>query len=147
LIELLGICFAAMPNKPTRQERGGKEKLEAASARRTKPRLVAAMIASGETRPEGLMGAAQTADEEGQIQQKPGPSGGCGGHKEVKIKAQKRATKDPTADHLLSDDQEIKDNSEVAGSHSLTVRPKKKGKFSQKSPVEKQVSGLSPPPV
>jgi hypothetical protein len=110
----------------------GKE-LEAASAKETTPRIVAAMIASGETRLEGSMGAAQTEDEKGQIQQEPGPSGGCGGHAEVKIEARKRATKDPTANHLLSDNRESEDNSEVAGSHGLTVRPKKKGKFSQKS--------------
>jgi hypothetical protein len=90
------------------------------------------MIASGETRPEGLMGAPQTADEGGQIQPELDPSGGCGGHAEVKIEAWKRATKDLTANHLLSDDRGSKDNSEVAESHDLIVRPKKKGKFSQK---------------
>jgi hypothetical protein len=79
------------------------------------------------------MGAAQTEDEEGRIQQEPGPSGGGGGHAEVKIKARDRATKDPTADHLLSDDRESEDISEVAGNHSSSVRPRKKGKFSQKS--------------
>jgi hypothetical protein len=47
LIEPLGIFFAAMPNKHSPQERVGKEKLEAASARTTTPKLVAAMIASG----------------------------------------------------------------------------------------------------
>jgi hypothetical protein len=41
--------------------------------------------------------------------------------------------KDPTADHLLSDDCESKDISEVAGSHSLILRPKKKGKFGPRS--------------
>jgi hypothetical protein len=133
LIEPLGIFFAAMPNKRTPQKRVGKDKLEAASARKTTPRLVAAMIASRETRPEGLMGAAQTEDEESLIQQEPGPSGGCGGQAEVKVEAWKRATKDPTANHLLSDDRESEDISEVAGSHSLAVRLKKKGEFSQKS--------------
>jgi hypothetical protein len=47
--------------------------LEAASARKTRPRLAVAMIASGETRPEGSMGADQIADEGGQIQPEPGP--------------------------------------------------------------------------
>jgi hypothetical protein len=56
------------------------EKSEDASAKKTTPGLVAAMIASGETRPEGPMGAAQTEDEEGQIQQELEPFGGCGGH-------------------------------------------------------------------
>jgi hypothetical protein len=55
LIEPLGTFFAAMPNKSTPWESVGKEKLEAASARKTTPGLVAAMIASGETRLEGLM--------------------------------------------------------------------------------------------
>jgi hypothetical protein len=122
-----------MPNKHTPRERVGKEKLEAASARKTTPGLVAAMIASGETRLKGSIGAAQTEHEEGRIQQEPVPSGGCGGHAEVKIEAWERATKDPTANHLLSDNRESEDISEIAGSHSLTVRPKKKGKFSQKS--------------
>jgi hypothetical protein len=67
LIEPLGICFAAMPNKRTPQERVGTEKLETASAKETTPRLF--------------------------------------------IEARKRATKDPTANHLLSDDRESKDNS------------------------------------
>jgi hypothetical protein len=133
LIERLGIFFEAMPNKRTPWEGVGKEKLGAASARKTAPGLVAARIASGETPLEGSMGAAQTDDEEGRIQQELGPSGGGGGHAEVKAEARERATKDPTDNHLLSDDRESEDISEIAGSHSSTVRPKKKGKFSQKS--------------
>jgi hypothetical protein len=49
-------------------------KSEDASAKKTTPGLVAAMIASGETRPEGPMGAAQTEDEEGRIRQELEPS-------------------------------------------------------------------------
>jgi hypothetical protein len=131
-----------MPNKLIPQDWVGKEKLGAASARKTTPGLVASMIALGETRPEGLIGAAQTDDEEGWIPQEPGPSGGGGGHAEVKVEARERATKDPTADHLLSDDRESEDISEGAGSHSSTERPNKKGKFRQKSTGGEQVSGM-----
>jgi hypothetical protein len=52
---------------------------------------------------------------------------------EVKIKARKKATKDPTTYCLLSDDQESKDKSGVAESHDLMTSPKQKGKFNQKS--------------
>jgi hypothetical protein len=127
-----GFFFAAMPNKRTPQKSASKKKLEAASARKTRAKLAAAMAASGEICPEGLIGAAQTAEEGSQIQPEPGPSGGCGGHAEVTIKARTRATKDPATDHLLSDDQGSEDNSGIAESHDLIMSPKKKGKFNQK---------------
>jgi hypothetical protein len=79
------------------------------------------------------MGAAQAEDKEGQIQQELEPSGGGEGHAGVKVEVRERRTKDLTAIHLLSDDQESKDISEVAGSHSLIMRPKKKGKFGPRS--------------
>jgi hypothetical protein len=67
LIDPLGFFFADMPNQSTPQETADKKKLEAASARKTRPKLAATMAASGEIRPEGLMGAAQTSDRGGQI--------------------------------------------------------------------------------
>jgi hypothetical protein len=79
------------------------------------------------------MGAALAEDEESQIQQELEPSGGGEGHAGVKVEARERTTKDPTANHLLSDDRESKNISKVAGSHSLIMRPKKKGKFGPRS--------------
>jgi hypothetical protein len=81
------------------------------------------------------MGAAQAEDKEGQIQLELEPSGGGEGHAGVKVEVRERRTKDLTAIHLLSDDQESKDISEVAGSHSLIMRPKKKGKFGPRSAI------------
>jgi hypothetical protein len=82
---------------------------EAASAKESTPGVVAAMVASGKTLLEDPMGSAQAEDEEGQIQQELEPSGGGGeGHAGFKVKAQERTAKDPTANHLLSDDQESK---------------------------------------
>jgi hypothetical protein len=63
-----------------------------------------------------------------------GPSGGCGGHTEVKIEAQTKVTRDAAPDHLLSDNPGSKDNSGVAESQRLVTSPKKKGKFDQKLP-------------
>jgi hypothetical protein len=82
---------------------------------------------------EGSLGAAQTAEEGSQIQPEPGPSGGCGGNTEVKIKAWTRTTKHAATGYLLSDDQGSEDNSGVAESHDLIASPKKKGMFHQKS--------------
>jgi hypothetical protein len=121
-----------MPNK-TPGERVGMVKLEAASAKKTMLGMVAGMGASGETLPEGLMRAAQTEDKEGQIQQELEPSGGCKGDAGGKVEASERTTEDPTADHLLSDYRESEYISKVAGSHSVIMRPKKKGKFGPKS--------------
>jgi hypothetical protein len=101
-------------------------------ARKTRAKLAAAMAASGEICPEGSMGAAKTAKEGSQIQPEPGPSGGCGGHAEVNIKAWTRASKDTAPDHLLSAHQGSEDNSGVAESHDLISSPKKMGKFNQK---------------
>jgi hypothetical protein len=80
------------------------------------------------------MGAANTVAEGSQIQPEPGPSGGCGGQAEVKIKAQTKAARDAASDHLLSDDHGSEDNSGVAKSQGLVTSPKKKGKFDQKLP-------------
>jgi hypothetical protein len=121
-----------MPNKCTPQ-RVGMRQSEAASAKESTLEVVAATVASGKTRQEDLMGGAQAEEEEGQIQQELEPSGGGEGHARFKVEARERTTKDPTADHLLSDDCESKDISEVAGSHSLILRPKKKGKFGPRS--------------
>jgi hypothetical protein len=101
-------------------------------ARKTRAKLAAAMATSGDIRPEGSMGAAKTAEEGSQIQPELGPSRGCGGHAEVKIKARTRATKDAAPNYLLSDNQGS-DKSGVAESHDLITSPKKKGKFNQKS--------------
>jgi hypothetical protein len=68
------------------------------------------------------------------IQPEPGPSGGCGGHAEVKIKAQTKATRDAPPDPLISDNHGSKDNSGVAESKGLVTSLKKKGKFDQKLP-------------
>jgi hypothetical protein len=126
------LFFAAMPSKRTPQKLASKMKLEAASAKKTRAKLAVAMAASGEICPEGLMGAAKTAEEGSQIQPEPGPSRGCGGHAEVKIEAQTRATKDAATNYLLSDNQGSEDNSGVAESYDLIASPKKKGKFNQK---------------
>jgi hypothetical protein len=106
---------------------------EAASAKESTLEVVAATVASGKTRREDLMGGAQAEEEEGQIQQELEPSGGGEGHARFKVEARERTTKDPTADHLLSDDRESKDISKIAGSHGLIMRPKKKGKFGLRS--------------
>jgi hypothetical protein len=50
----------------------------------------------------------------------------------ARLKPVKELQKDPTADHLFSDDRESKNISKVAGSHSVIMRPKKKGKFGPK---------------
>jgi hypothetical protein len=58
------------------------------------------------------MEAAKTAEERSQSQPEPGPSGGRGGHAEVK--AQTATTRNAATAHLLSDNQESKDTSSVA---------------------------------
>jgi hypothetical protein len=54
-------------------ENGKQKKLEAASARKTRAKLAAAMAAFGEVCPEESMGAAQTAEEGSQLQPEPAP--------------------------------------------------------------------------
>jgi hypothetical protein len=71
----------------------GMGKSEAASAKKSTPGVVAATVASGETRPEDLMAAAQAEDEEGQIQQELEPSGGGEGQAGVKVKLGKEQQK------------------------------------------------------
>jgi hypothetical protein len=119
-----------MPTKRTTQKSASKKKLEAASPRKTRAQLAAKTVASGEICPDGSMEAAKTAEEGSQIQPEPPPSGGHGGHAEVK--AQTGATRDAATNHLNSDDQESKDASGVAPSKGLTRSPKKKGRFDQK---------------
>jgi hypothetical protein len=130
---VIRLDFSLLPCQRTPQKSASKNKLEAASARKTRTELAAEMAASGEIRPEGSMGAAKTAEEGSHIQPEPGLSGGCGGHAEVKIEAWTRATKDAAPNRLLSDDQGSKDNSGVAESQDLISSPKKNGKFNQKS--------------
>jgi hypothetical protein len=121
-----------MPTKRTPQKSASKKKLEAASTRKTRAKLAAEMAASAKICQDGSMGAAKTAEEGSQIQPEPGPSGGCGGHAEVKIEARTKATRDAVPDHLLSDNHGSKDDSGVAESQDLITSRKKKGKFDQK---------------
>jgi hypothetical protein len=114
-----------MPTERTPQKSASKKKLEAASARKTKAKLAAETAASGKICPDRSMGVAKTAEEGSQIQPEPGPSGGCGGHTEVKIKAQTKATRDAATNHLLSDNHGSEDNSDVVESQGLVTSPKK----------------------
>jgi hypothetical protein len=131
-----------MPNERTPQKSASKRKLEAASARKTRAKLGAETDASGKICPDGLMGAAETAEEGSQIQPEPDPSGGCGGHAEVKIKAQTKATRDAAADHLLSDNHGSEDNSGVTESQGLVASPKGRASLIKSRPTETRVSGI-----
>jgi hypothetical protein len=93
LSDLPGFFFAAMPTKRTPQKLASNKKVEATLVRKTRAKTAA----SGEILPDGSMEAAKTAEEGRQIQPEPGPSGGRGGHAEVK--AQTGAMRDATAAH------------------------------------------------
>jgi hypothetical protein len=122
-----------MPTERTPQKSASKRKWEAASARKTRAKLTA-VTATYEIRPDKTMGAAKPSEEGSQIQPETGPSGGCGGHAEVKIEAQTKATRDAAPNHILSDDHWSEDNSGVAESQGLVTSLKKRGKFVQKLP-------------
>jgi hypothetical protein len=121
-----------MPTKRTPQKLASKNKLEATSARKAGAQLAAKTSASREICPDGSMGAAKTSEEGSQNQPKPDPSGGRGGHTEVK--AQTGATRDTTTANLISDEQESEVTLGVGPSKGLAMSPKKKGRFDQKSP-------------
>jgi hypothetical protein len=114
-----------MPPKRTLQKLASEKKLEAASARKTGLQLAAKTDDSGEISLDGLMEAAKTAEEGSQIQPEPGPSGGCGGHTEVK--AQTGATREEATAHLISDDQESEDASGRRAKQRIDNKSKKEG--------------------
>jgi hypothetical protein len=62
-----------MPTERTPQKLASKNKLEAASARKTRAKLVAETAASGKICPDGSMGSAKTAEEGSQIHPEPAP--------------------------------------------------------------------------
>jgi hypothetical protein len=132
-----GFFFAAMPPKRTLQKLASEKKLEAASARKTRLQLAAKMADLGEISPDRLMEAAKTAGEGSEIQPEPGPSGGCGGHAEVK--AQTGAIREAATAHLISDDQESKDALGVKPSKGLTTSPKKRAGLIKRSQTETQI--------
>jgi hypothetical protein len=115
-----------MPPKRTLVKSASNNGLEASLARKTRAQLAAKRAYSEEIRPDG------SVEEGSQIPLESGPSEGSRGHTEVG--AQTGATRDAETAHLVSDDQESKDTSNIAPSKRLTTSPKKKSRLDQKEP-------------